>query len=200
MPDTRTRGEARRRVREALGIPIDSPVFLTVAALRTQKGHTYLIDAAKIVRETSRDACWVLAGDGPELANLKRQVVEAGLAESVHFLGHRRDIPDLMVASDFFIFPTLYEGHPFALLEAMSMGLPVISTDASSIPEIVEDGAHGILCRTRDPKALSEAMQHALKSPDLMRSMAEKALKRADEFTDAKMVDRTLAILSELSP
>ncbi|RIK39976.1 MAG: glycosyltransferase family 1 protein, partial [Chloroflexi bacterium] len=107
------------------------PVILTVARLDQQKGHPYLLEAATQVPEAS----FVLAGDGPARAQLEEQSRALGLEHRVRFLGYRQDIPALLAGCDLFVLPSLYEGLPLAVLEAMAAGKPVI---ASAIPGTCE--------------------------------------------------------------
>src|SRR5438093_3072568 len=100
------------------------PIVLTAARLAEQKGHCYLLKAAVLVPE----AIFILAGDGPERANLEAQARELGLNKRVLFLGYRHDVPDLLACCDLFVLPSLFEGLPLSILEAMAASKPVIAS------------------------------------------------------------------------
>ena len=100
---------------------------------------------------------------------------ELGLAGRVHFLGQRRDIPDLLSALDIFVLPSHSEGVSLALLEAMAAGLPVIATAVGGLPEVVTDGENGLLIPPKDPEALAQALARLLADPALAKKLGENA-------------------------
>ena len=114
-------------------------------------------------------------------------------------LGHRSDLPRLLQAADLFLFPTRFEGHPFALLEAMAYGLPIITTDVSSIPEVIEHQIHGLLYRAGDEDGLVHAVRWAVQHPDKMQAMAQQAHQRVQQFSEATMIEKTLSVWQHLS-
>jgi len=122
-----------------------------------------------------------------------------GVAEAIHFLGRRRDVADLLAASDLFLFPSLYEGLPLAVLEAMATGLPVVASDCTSLPELIESGKHGLLFRSGNPCELEDNVLWALNNPNEMVRMAEAAYDRVQtQFTEADMTGKTLNLLQSL--
>jgi glycosyltransferase involved in cell wall biosynthesis len=187
------------RVRAELNISDDTPMLLTVGRLHVQKGLTYLAEALpEILKKHSRIQC-VWAGDGPELEALQTQLRDNGSLDAVRFLGHRTDITDLLHAADLFVFPTLWEGgQSFALAEAMAVSLPVVTTDASGIPEVITHKKNGLFCPKKDAAAFAQEVIYALDHPDEMRDMAQAAYQRVQEFSEPEMVDQTLRILDEL--
>ena len=96
-----------------------------------------------------------------------------GLAEAVHFLGQRQDVPDLLNAMDIFVLPSYSEGVSLALLEAMAAGLPVIATAVGGLPEVVEDGVTGLLIPPRDAEALAGALERLLADPAWARKLGD---------------------------
>ncbi|WP_179228348.1 glycosyltransferase family 4 protein [Leptolyngbya ohadii] len=189
----------RDRIRQELGLPQDSRIILTVGRLCWQKGYHLLGQTVSHLIRNFPDIHFVWVGTGEFQAELTQQLQDYGVAEKVTLLGRRSDIPDLLQASDLFVFPTLYEGQPFALLEALSMGCPVVSTDASGIPEIITHNVHGVLCRTDDSCDLFNAIHWALQHPIQMQEMAHRAIDRAAEFSEARMLQETLEHLQKLS-
>ena len=97
---------------------------------------------------------------------MRQLAADLGLAGRVHFLGQRRDIPDLLAALDIFVLPSHSEGVSLALLEAMAAGLPVIATAVGGLPEVVTDGENGLLIPPKDPEALAAALARLLADPD----------------------------------
>lgn len=142
--------------RKRLGINSNSNVIGTVARFREEKGVKYLIQSAVKVLEAFPDTVFLIAGDGPlreELINLSRQL---GLENKVIFAGFCQDIPAILSILDIVAFPSLTEGFPIAILEAMAMGKPIVATNVGGIKQILSDGKTGFLVPPKDPVALAE--------------------------------------------
>ncbi|MGH7556106.1 MAG: glycosyltransferase, partial [Longimicrobiales bacterium] len=148
-------------LRASLRIGSSTSLVLTAARLEDQKGHRFLIDAAKEVP----DALFVFAGQGPARSELEALARRNGLAGRIRFLGWRGDMPALVSACDVFVLPSLYEGTPLALLEAMGAGKPVIATRIPGISEIVSHGQTGVLVEPADPVALASSIRSLLGNP-----------------------------------
>lgn len=164
---------ARRRIRDALGLGDETCVVGTVARLHQKKGLSDLIEAARQLRPQLPGAAYVIVGDGPERPTLEAQAAAAGLGGAVRFLGERTDIPELLAAMDIFAFPSLYEGHPNALLEAMAAGLPVVASDIPGNNEVVVAGITGALVPARDAGALARGIVALAGDPALRRAQGE---------------------------
>jgi len=117
----------RVAVRRQLGLGADVRVVTTVGTLRTAKGHKFLIEAAATIVSQCPDLHFLFVGDGELGAELETQVQSLHLSGNVHFVGNRSDVPALLAASDIFVLPSLWEGLPMALLEAMAAKKPVIA-------------------------------------------------------------------------
>ena len=170
-------------------------VVLTVARLDPQKGHEHLLAAAAELP----DADFVFAGDGPERRRLEAMARALGVADRVRFLGHRRDVPDLLAACDVFVLPSLYEGLPLSVLEAMAAGKPVVATGVGGTDEAVVDGSSGLLVRPASPAALVTAIRALLGDPVLARRLAETGQARArQEFSAARMVREVAGVYDDL--
>ncbi len=189
---------ARFQIRQELGLFPESRLLLTVGRLHSQKGYEDIIPViTHIVKETPMiKFLWV--GEGEYRNFLMTKVREYRVEDYVMFLGHRNDILQLLHAADLFVFPTHYEGLPFALIEAMAAGLPIIASDATSIPEIIEHGKHGLLFRTGDCCSLLETLRWALNHPEEMQEISQKATLRAYDFTQKNMFNQTLNTLQKL--
>jgi len=157
------------------------PVVGVVARLHPQKGHEYLIKAARVLADKFKDLKIVLVGDGELRAELEQAVVEAGLSETFIFLGFRSDVRDLLSMFDIFVLPSLYEGLPNVILEAMATNLPVVATSVDGTVELVDDGETGYLVPPRDPGALVAKIGNLLESADLRRQFGRAGRKKVEE-------------------
>ena len=193
-----TRAALRQTVRQELGIPASSTLLLTASRLVPQKGYTDLIKSIPALLEEYPDLRFVWAGDGKQRQELHDRLQESKIAANVLMLGHRADLPRLLQAADLFVFPTRFEGHPFALLEAMAYGLPIVTSNASSIPEVMEHQVHGLLYRAGDRKELLQSIRWALQHPDQMQQMGQQAQQQVQRFTQTVMIEQTLNLLQKL--
>jgi glycosyltransferase involved in cell wall biosynthesis len=182
-----------------LRLPPHARLVLTVARLTEQKGHRALIAVIPAVLRRVPTASFVFVGHGPLEGLLRVQAQALGLGEQVSFSGGRDDVPELMAAADLFVLPSLFEGLPLAVLEAMAAGLPVVGTRAGGIPEVVRDGATGRLVDVGDTAALTAAMLEVLERPDVAaRWGAAGRVRQEHEFGAARMVHETAAIYEHL--
>ena len=150
-------------LRRELAAGSDDFLFLTTARLDPQKGLDVLLRAARSVE----GARFVIAGVGGELARLERQADELGVRERIVFLGHRTDVPALLAASDAFVLPSLFEGTPLSLLEAMAAGKAVVASAIPGTDELVVDDENGLLVPVRDAKALAQALRRVVADAEL---------------------------------
>jgi glycosyltransferase involved in cell wall biosynthesis len=134
---------------------------LTIARLDAQKGLGYLLEAAALVPE----AVFVVAGEGPERAALESRARELGVSSQIIWLGYRDDIADLLACSDLFVLPSLFEGLPVALLEAMAAGRPVVASAIAGIDEVVAHEQTGLLVPPADSLALAGTIRAVLADP-----------------------------------
>jgi len=178
------------------GIGSDSKLIAVVANMYSRvKGHAHLISAARNVCRDTPAAMFVLIGDGKERPNLERQVRESGLEKNFLFLGSRSDVPELLACCDLFVLPSEAEALPNALLEAMAVGLPVVSTCVGGIPEIVSNGVNGLIVPPKDPHALAEAILSAMQNPCFAKNLA---LAGQETVRTHFSFDRLLAELEQL--
>lgn len=150
--------------------------ILFVGRLTAQKDPLNLLNAfaglPEVVRET---AVLQLVGSGPLYDALRAEIDQRQLSDEVQLLGQRTDVPQLMQAATVLVLPSLWEGLPNVVLEAMAAGLPVIATDVDGVQELIDNEGNGWLIPAQDPAALSRVLQIALSSPDLRRKFAERS-------------------------
>ncbi len=182
---------SRAAVRAELGLG-DGLVGVIVARIDRLKGHRILVEALKILKERGVGLTVLIAGDGPERADMEKYAEQNGLdGNSVRFLGFRDDVADLLAASDLFLLPSLTEGMPLSVLEAMAQRLPIVATSVGGIPELVRDGVHGLLVPTNDPAALADAVGKLANDPSMRAAMGESGYNRVkDDFSFAQMARR----------
>jgi glycosyltransferase involved in cell wall biosynthesis len=152
-------------VRAEIGVGPADPVVSIVAALRPEKNHELLLEVARRVLPQFPNAKFLIIGDGPRREPLEQHAAELGVAESVRFLGTRSDVPRLLSTSDVFVLTSQNEANPVSILEAMSVGKPIVATDVGSIKEVVTEGRTGFLVPPGDATALADRVTELLDDP-----------------------------------
>lgn len=193
--------EAAGRRRLAADTGSRPPTVLYVGRLRTRKAVAVLLEAFVLVRRELRAAHLVLVGDGEQRAALEAQKTSLGLGEEVVFTGAlpREKIVDLYAAADVYCLPSLYEGFPVAILEAMAAALPVVSTTVSGIPEAVMPGQTGELVEPEDVAALARELLVLLEDPVKARVYGEAGRALLAERFSIEVVTRAyLALWQEV--
>jgi glycosyltransferase involved in cell wall biosynthesis len=187
-------------LRQALGIPTDAYVVGNVASLSPAKGHIYLLDALVQLRCWNPKVCALMVGrDAGSEAQLKARIRELDLQDNVILTGYRTDAIELMQTFDVFVIPSLFEGMPVALLEAMALGKPVVVTAVGGNIEVVRHSIEGMVVPPGDSEALAEAIKFLIKNPEIANSYGYHAQKRVEaEFTLERMVDRYLNVYHEV--
>jgi glycosyltransferase involved in cell wall biosynthesis len=171
------------------------PIVLTCARLHAQKGHALLLQAARQMPET----VFAFAGDGPLKATLEAQASSLGVTDRVRFLGVRTDIPELLASSDAFALPSLYEGSPLAVLEAMAAGRAVVSSAVGGVPELVADGITGLLITPSSIDELVVALRRVLGDVQLRAGLERRARERAvRDFAPEAMAARVVEVYEDL--
>jgi len=184
--------------KQMLGMPADALVFGTIGRLVPTKGLSYLIAAFSKVKTQMPQARLVLVGDGPCKAELQMQAADALCGDSVHFLGHRANVEQLLKGMDVFILASVAEGMPRVLLEAMAAGVPCVATQVGGIPEVINGEAVGFLVPPGDSEALAEMMLRVAKMPgEELAEVVEKARGRIRRFYSHDVVKKKLEDLYE---
>jgi len=185
--------------RKELGIDVETCLIGTVGRLTPVKGLSYLIQSLSILLRQRANVRLLIVGDGMIRKDLEAQAHNLGIGENVVFLGHREDTLELMQALDIFVLPSLSEGIPMALLEAMAASRAVVASRVGGIPEIVEDGVEGILVEPMDVTRLAESCMKLIDFPENAMKMGEQARKRVvQDFSASAMADRVEGLYKEL--
>lgn len=186
-------------LRTELNIENDTVLLLTVSSLTPEKGHRFLLDA--LADKSISEKNWHLAitGGGRELDSLKQQVKNLGLSSKVSFIGYRKDIPDLLSSSDLYLLPSLDEGLPMALLEAMAAGKAAIATNVGDVAKVIKNDSVGKLIEAGDSIALAKALYFALENKEwrtLAGNNARELIK--SEFSSRSMTSQYCKHYNEL--
>jgi glycosyltransferase involved in cell wall biosynthesis len=166
LPDEEMEAPVARRWRERFGASLIRPLWVVPARLEEQKGHAYLFDALAEVWKRGLDFSLALAGDGSLRGALEERAQALGLANKIHFLGQLEDLGSLLAAADAVVLPSLWEGLPLAMLEAMVRARPVTATSVGGVPEVIENEVHGQLVPPADAVALADALERFHRKPD----------------------------------
>jgi len=186
-------------VRAEFGIRPGERVLLAVGTLERHKGHRVLLEALSHLEREKDKVPWrlIIAGGrgGDQHDALIEFAEETGLNDRVHVVTNRNDIPDLLALADIFVMPSLFEGLPMALLEAMIAGKAIVASATSGIPEAIESGREGLLVTPGDVAALARALQSLLTDEARRNALGDAAGQRArGEFTVQVMADRYEAL------
>jgi glycosyltransferase involved in cell wall biosynthesis len=150
-----------KKMRQELHIPPEAFVIICVARLSEQKAHEILIDAfAQVVPHNPGPIYLLLVGEGERRSWLEEYAKRLNLTDRIRFLGYRDDVPQLLYIGDLFVLSSDFEGLPFAVLEAMAMGKPIIATAVDGIMDILENNRTGLLVPPRDSNRLRNAILH----------------------------------------
>lgn len=171
-----------RPARPEFEFTADDRVIGAIGRLTQQKGMIHLVRALPALRETHPCARLLIVGDGSQRAELEAEAARLGVGGRVTFAGTRDDIPDLLRLMDVFTLPSLWEGQPLVLIEAMAAGVPIVATDVGGDAEVLGGGKYGALIPAADPAALAAALRRVLDDPAASRRIAEEA--RAHVFAE----------------
>ncbi|HHW46981.1 MAG TPA: glycosyltransferase family 4 protein, partial [Clostridiales bacterium] len=190
--EQRARSISRSKKRKELGLSVGTAVIITVGELNANKNHIQVLKALSKLTKTNFH--YLIVGNGESEQKLKKAVNELMLQDKVSFLGFRRDVPELLTASDVFILTSRREGLPKAVLEAMAIGLPIIATDVRGNRDLVKSGENGYLVPVDDVETTSQVIKKLISSPELRNSMQEKNKEKARAYA----LDRILPQMEKI--
>jgi glycosyltransferase involved in cell wall biosynthesis len=199
--DPQAMAPARLQIRGEFSIPTGAQVVTIMGRMVREKGYGEFFAAARGLAQRFPAVHFLVIGDTvvSEHDDAKAEIVRAAsvpeLNDRVHFTGLRRDIPELLAATDVFVLPSHREGMPVSILEAMMMSLPVVATRIRGCREEVVDGETGFLVRAGNAEELEGAIAHLLAHPERARTMGEAGRERAlDLFEEGRVMENQLAI------
>jgi glycosyltransferase involved in cell wall biosynthesis len=194
-----TEAPSGRDVRGELGIPPDAPLVGAVGVLRRQKAFDVLLRAAAVLTLELPALKVLVVGDGPERHRLEALVRELGLEKTVVLTGFRSDVPDMLRAVDVAVSSSDFEGSPLAVMEYMDAAKPIVATRVGGIPDLIEDGVHGLLVEPRDPEGLAKAVVRLLGDRGAAAHMGERARdRRRSEFDIEVTVERLQSLYEDI--
>jgi glycosyltransferase involved in cell wall biosynthesis/Flp pilus assembly protein TadD len=195
----------RARLRAELKLPEDAVVCFTAARLTAVKGFNFQLAAMKVLRSdpAAKTIHMVWAGDGDQLETIARDIAQLGLGDRIHLLGHRWDVAEWFDAADIFILPSLVEGMPLAIMEAMAKSLPVIATAISGIPEELGDTGKLLPDPQIDPQGVVRELAQTLRAwahdAELRHKHGAKGRERAVQmFREETMIANTLGLIKRV--
>lgn len=178
----------------------NSKIVGTIANLYPTKGINYLIDAAHILYSKFHipDSEFVVIGEGRERKNLESRIKKLGLEKNFFLLGAKPNAAQYLSGFDIFVLPSVKEGFPYTILEAMAAGLPIVATQVGGIPEAITHQKEGLLVPAQNPEALAEAILKLLGDPNLAQTLARNAENKVSEFSLSAMLARTQRVYEEV--
>lgn len=184
-------------LRLELGIPDNAPIVLSVGELNKNKNHKAGIKALSLMKDKSAHYC--IAGNGPLEDELKQFAVECGVNERVHFLGYRRDLPGIFCETDVFLLPSLREGLGMAAIEAMSCGVPLVSSDRHGINDYSIHEVTGLKCEPTNYYQIATNIDRILENQQLAVELSENGKKIAQDFSLEKAKCKMLEIYNDIN-
>ena len=150
------------------------PLVGIVSVIRHAKGHSILLEAARLLKDSGFEAHYVVVGDGPVRQRVEEQIQQLRLGDCVRIAGHREDVPEVLRALDLLVIPSRHEGVPQIALQALATRTPVVGSDVGGIPSVIRHGETGRIVPTEDPAALAAAIRESLTDGETTRAMTER--------------------------
>jgi glycosyltransferase involved in cell wall biosynthesis len=199
VPNAIPSPEPRKRsdLRSELGLDDDVPVIGAVCVLRPQKALDVLLRAVPLVRDEFPRARLVIVGGGPERERLESLAAEIGVEDATEFLGQRTDAAELVFGFDVAVLSSDFEGTPLAVMEYMAAARPIVATAVGGVPEMLEDGEHGLLVPPQDPEALARAIAGLLRDRTAADELGRRAQERQRREFDIEAAVRRIEALYE---
>jgi len=174
--------ERDKNLRKNLGLEKEDFTIICVANLHINKGHKYLLKAFEEIYKKNKKIKLLLVGDGEEKNNLKKQLENYISKNNILFLGKRNDVPQMLKISDIFVLPTLFEGMSNAIMEAMSSGLPIITTEIPENRELIENDLTGILVSVRNSTEIQKNIILLLNNENLRKFLGKNGRKNIEKL------------------
>ncbi len=182
-------------IKKGLGLNGNVKVIGTIGSLKFEKGHIYLLRAAKEILGIVKNVKFLIVGDGPLRKQLVDETRKLLIEDNIIFTGHRNDIPEILSIMDIFVLSSVKEGLPMVLLEAMAAKKPVIATRVGAIPKVIEDKKDGILINPGNVPELKDAIGCLLTDREFSKGLSRNAYNKViQEFSSSAMCAKYLEI------
>lgn len=172
------------------------PHICHIGRFQEAKNHRTIVEAASLLKKKGADAVFDLYGEGSLMEETRRLANERGVDDMVVFHGLTNDVPRALAAADVFILPSIWEGIPMVIAEAMAAGLPIVASRVGGVPDMIEDGTDGILCEPTGA-SLAEGIEHALSDVLLRESLGTAARRKSHLFSFDLMAEHYLKVYTE---
>jgi glycosyltransferase involved in cell wall biosynthesis len=182
----------REDIREELGLAKDTLVFGSASVFRKKKGYHFLLQATPQILSVYPSSRLLLAGGGPQEHNLRRQIEELKIQGAVILPGFRNDMPRVLNTMDVFVFPTLEEAFPNAVMEALAMKRAVVASRVGGVPDIIRDGETGYLMNPGDPSAIAEKVSDLLKNEEVRQKVGIRGRRFVEENCSHRIMVRRI--------
>lgn len=169
-------------VRDEYGVAPNEFLVGSVTRLHDSKGNEYLVEAARMVLEARPEARFLVFGEGPLRPALEAQAAAAGLGSRFRFAGFVKDVGRTLAAFDVSVFPSLWEGTPLTLFEALAAGRPIVSTDADGLVDVLTPGLDALVVPKRNARALADAIVRLMAQPDERARLAAAGRETAKDY------------------
>ena len=188
----------REEMRRELGIPLDVPLATMIACFKPQKSPLDFVHVAGLVKKEVPQARFLMVGDGILRGEIEDLKAQRGLEKEMILLGWRRDIPEILNASDCLVLTSLWEGLPRVFPQAMCLGLPIVATLIDGATDVINDGINGFLLPPHDVQGMAEKVVYLFKNPDIAKEMGTSGEEKVKEFDCSKMLREQENLYSSL--
>jgi L-malate glycosyltransferase len=186
-------------IRKQYQLPADAVIIGNVAALADHKDHATFIGTASVFLKTQANAYFFIAGTGELESEIKKKIRKEGLEGRVFLYGNCPSIPSFLKELDVFLYTSKEEGLGTAILEAMAAGIPVVSTNAGGIPEIISDGINGLMTNVGNSIQLAENCRKLINQPELKKQLTEQAKQTIQHFTCTSTANAVNSVYREIT-
>ena len=186
----------RQDVRERLGISEERIVLMSVGELTKRKNHMVVIEA--IAQLKTYDIVYIICGDGSMRTRLRKRAAELGIRDRLKLAGFRKDIAELHKAADIFVFPSLQEGLPVALMEAMASGLPIVASRIRGNEDLIQNNLGGYLVSARDPEQYAHVIEKAIRNSEKREQMKKRNLEIIENYEQEKVLHDMIKFFDEV--
>jgi glycosyltransferase involved in cell wall biosynthesis len=189
----------KAKVRTSLGITNGSPLVGMIACFKPQKAPLDFIKIARLVVDEHEGVEFLLVGDGELRPSIEELAAKLKISDKVHLAGWRKDVPQIMHSIDLLVLPSLWEGLPRVLPQAMAAGVPVVASDVNGSREAISDGVNGFLMQPRDIQGMARQILYLLKHPEESRAMGRNGKEMVQEFDIWKMLRQQEQLYARMS-